>query len=142
MTAGTVVVLGPRDRLVLLGAALWQVIAWGGRISLLTDAETSDWWNWFRIGGSLAAGLAVGLVGLGILRGARAARLAAWAYLVVGLITWSRSLLTVWTEPNSMGFRVVHMLLALVTWGLGLASVRVARRAPARVLSVRDPDGS
>ncbi len=131
MTAATVVALRPLDRVVLLAAALWQVVAWGGRISLLTDAETADWWNWFSIGGSLLVGLAAGLVGLGLIRRLGVARLAAWAYLVVGLITWTRSLANVWTEPNSMGFRLVHTALALVTWGLGAASVWVTRRASA-----------
>ncbi len=132
MTTDTPMVLRPRDRVVLVAAALWQVVAWGGRISLLTDAETSDWWNWFRIGGSLLVGVAVALVGIGLVRRARPARVVAWAYLAVGLVTWTRSLVNVWTEPNSTAFRLVHTGLALVTWGLGVASVWVTSRAPER----------
>ena len=43
-------------RLALVAAGIWQFVSWGGRISLLTDAEAVDQWNWFRIGGSLAVG--------------------------------------------------------------------------------------
>lgn len=121
------VVLSPGARAVLIGAAVWQFISWIGRIGLLTDPETADWWTWFRIGGSLLVGVGVLAVGLGIVRRWGIARLLAWAYLVVALLTWSRSLLNVWTEPNSLGFRIVHTGLALVTWSFALGSVWVTR---------------
>lgn len=120
--------LRPLDRVVLGAAAVWQFASWGGRISLLTDAETTDWWNWFRIGGSLAAGVAVLMIGVGLVRSRRVAVAIAWAYLLVGLATWSRSLFNVWTEPNTLGFRLVHTALALVTWALGVGAVWTTRR--------------
>lgn len=119
-------------RLALVAAGIWQFVSWGGRISLLTDAETGDPWNWFRIGGSLAVGAAVLAVGLGLVRRHAVARISAWAYLVVGLVTWSRSLVNVWTEPNTLGFRLVHTALALATWLLGVVAVAVVRRSADR----------
>lgn len=119
-------------RLALVAAGVWQFVSWGGRISLLTDAETADPWNWFRIGGSLAVGAAVLAVGVGLVRRRPVALSVAWAYLAVGLVTWSRSLVNVWTEPNTLGFRLVHTALALATWVLGAVAVAVVRRAPDR----------
>lgn len=118
------------DRAVLIGAGIWQFIAWGGRITLLTEAETFDFWNWFRIGGSLVLGTLVLLVGLGVVRSQPLARAFAWAYLAVALVTWSRSLYVNLTEPNTLGFRLMHVALALVTWTLGLLAVRATRERP------------
>lgn len=120
-------------RVALVAAGIWQFVSWGGRISLLTDAETVDPWNWFRIGGSLLVGAAVLAVGIGLVRRRPVALALAWAYLLVGLVTWSRSLVNVWTEPNSLGFRLVHTALALTTWVLGVVAVAVVRRAPDRI---------
>ncbi len=119
-------------RLALVAAGIWQFVSWGGRISLLTDAETADPWNWFRIGGSLAVGAAVLAVGIGLVRRRPVALTLAWAYLAVGLVTWSRSLFNVWTEPNTLGFRLVHTALALATWLLGVVAVAVVRRSADR----------
>ena len=119
-------------RLTLIAAGIWQFVSWGGRISLLTAGETADPWNWFRIGGSLAVGAAVLAVGLGLVRRRSLALAIAWAYLLVGLATWSRSLFNVWTEPNTLGFRLVHTALALATWLLGVVAVTVVRRSAER----------
>lgn len=118
------------DRAVLIGAGVWQFISWGGRITLLTEAETFDFWNWFRIGGSLLLGALVLLVGLGLVRSQSLARAFAWAYLAVALITWSRSLYINLTEPNTLAFRLMHVALALVTWSLGLMAVRATAERP------------
>jgi hypothetical protein len=112
------------DRVVLVGAGVWQFISWGGRITLLAEAEAFEFWNWFRIGGSLLLGTAVLLVGLGLVRSPALARGFAWAYLAVALVTWSRSLWVNLTEPNTLGFRLMHVALALVTWTLGVLAVR------------------
>lgn len=123
------------DRSALIGAGLWQFVTWGGRIGLLTDAESFDPWNWFRIGGSLVLGLAVLIVGLGLVRSPTFGRAAAWAYLLVAIATWGRSLYVNLTEPNSVSFRLMHLALALVTWTLGVLAVRATtpsrRSAPA-----------
>lgn len=116
------------DRAILVGAGVWQFISWGGRITLLTEAETFDFWNWFRIGGSLLLGTAVLLVGVGLVRLPALARGFAWAYLAVALVTWSRSLWFNLTEPNTVAFRVMHVALALVTWTLGVLAVRATAR--------------
>lgn len=128
-------------RVVLVAAAVWQFVSWVGRISLLTDAESVDPWNWFRIGGSLLVGALILLVGVGLVRRRGVATAIAWAYLLVGLVTWSRSLFNVWTEPNTLGFRLVHTALALVTWGFGIAAVRITAVAPTPVDQSPAPTG-
>jgi hypothetical protein len=125
--------LSVAGRLALVAAGIWQFVSWGGRISLLTDAEAVDPWNWFRIGGSLAVGAAVLAVGIGLVRRPVVAIVITWAYLLVGLATWSRSLFGVWSEPNTLGFRLVHTALALATWTLGVVAVAVVRRSASRV---------
>ena len=108
-------------------AALWQFIAWGGRISLLTEADRFDWWNWTRIGGSLLMGVLLAFVeARGTTRAL--ARRVAWLFLVFAVLLWGRSLMIVWTDAsNSFAFSLVHTGLALVTWALAAWCVRVAK---------------
>lgn len=122
-------VASPRSRAVIpfAVAALWQFVAWGGRISLLTEAERFDWWHWTRIGGSLVIGALLALVAIRKARGSFA-RSVAWVFLVFGVLTWSRSLWVNWTEPaNSLAFNLMHTALAGVTWGLAAWCVSAVR---------------
>lgn len=111
---------------VVLGVAitLWTLVAWGGRIGLLTSGE--GLWAWVRIGGSLAIGLfAAATLLLPQLEGARR-----WALIVFSLFTvalWARSLWVNWAGDGTMAFKLVHTVLAigffaLAAWSFALAN--------------------
>ncbi len=106
-------------RIVLLVAAAWQAISWAGRISLLAGDE--DWWSWVRIVGNLVVGALVLVVALGGFR--RLARPIGWLFLGVVAVTWVRSVWTVWTEANTLPFRLVHTVLGVVAITLGVLVV-------------------
>ncbi|UCG41371.1 MAG: hypothetical protein JSV07_03710 [Acidimicrobiia bacterium] len=108
-------------------AAIWQFVSWGGRISLLTEAERFDWMSWTRIGGSLVFGALLLLVALG---GRRTgfAKWVAFGFLAFSLLTWGRSLMNVWGDPvNTMAFNLVHSVLAVTTWVLGVWTVWISQ---------------
>lgn len=94
-----------------VGIAGWTLIAWAGRIRLLTDAEQGDLSNWARIGGSLLIGAAAAtvliLAGGGQLERWILTLFAAWS---VGI--WLRSLVIVWMGDNRTAFKLVHTVLA------------------------------
>ncbi len=102
---------------VILG---WTLVSWGGRIRLLTDVDANDLWSWARIGGSFLIGLAVALA---LILG-KGARPMAIVFAVWTVPIWARSLFTVWTEPNTFGFRLVHTALAVVWFALAAWAVR------------------
>lgn len=99
----------------------WALLTWGGRVGLLTGSEASDPVTWLRVGGSLLA------AGLGVWGLLRARTGGVWVYAVVTAAVWVTSLISVWTTPNTVGFRAVHTLLAAVSGGLAVAAVRVMR---------------
>jgi hypothetical protein len=101
----------------------WTAISWGGRIRLLTDLDAADVWSWARIGGSFVIGIAAGLA-LVLGKGARPMAL---AFAVWTVPIWARSLFTVWTESNTLGFRLVHTGLAVVWFGVSVWAVRWAQ---------------
>lgn len=102
---------------------VWTAISWGGRIRLLTDVDAADAWSWARIGGSLAIGIGAGLaLVLGKVARPMAVVFALWTVPI-----WVRSLFAVWTEPNTLGFRLVHTALAVVWFGLSAWAVRWAQ---------------
>ena len=108
-------------------AAVWQFVSWGGRIGLLTEAERFDWWSWTRIGGHLVFGALLLLVALG---GRRTgfAKWTAFGFFAFALFTWGRSLINVWGDPvNTLGFNLVHTVLAVTTWVLGAWTVWVSQ---------------
>lgn len=116
-----------RFRLAFGLAAAWQLASWGGRISLLTEADRFDWGSWARIGGSVMFGVLLLLVALG----GRRTGFSKWVavgFLAFALVTWGRSLLGVWDDPaNSLGFNLVHTGLAATTWVLGGWTVWVSQ---------------
>lgn len=109
----------------MLVAGLWTLVVWGTRIPLLeADAAVTDW---LRIGLGLGAGLALGLSALRYSRVPD--RVRAWinvAFAFAMIVLWLPSLLSVWTNDHSLGFRVVHTLLAAISMGFGVA---LAQRA-------------
>lgn len=103
----------------------WTAVSWGGRIRLLTDADTADLASWLRIGGSLVVGVATWAA---IVRG-RGVRPAVWLFAAWTLAVWGRSLVVVWTETNTTPFRLVHTVLATVWFGLVAAALDRYRAA-------------
>jgi hypothetical protein len=99
---------------------VWTAISWGGRIRLLTDADANDVMSWARIGGSFLIGL---VAGLALILGNRA-RFMAILFALWTFAIWARSLFTVWTEPNTTGFRAVHTAFAVVWFALAAGSLR------------------
>lgn len=119
----------PRTRWTLAATIVaWTLIAWGGRIGLLTGAE--EWWSWLRIGGSLLIGVI-----------AAASLVTPWLYPVMrpvlyvlaawSVVIWTRSLIVNWMGSGSLAFKLVHTVLAigfyLIAWW---AVTTAARRDP------------
>ncbi len=90
---------------------VWTLLAWGGRIRLLTSDE-ADRSNYLRIGGSLLVGsaaagaLLLGVQGwlLGVVLG---------VFVLWTVVLWSRSMVVNWTGSGSLPFKVVHTVLAV-----------------------------
>ncbi len=126
-------------RIVATIVLVWAGITWGTRIGLLTDAEAADPVTWLRVAGSLVtAALAAG----SLLRSRPAlARPAVALYGLWAVGTWGTSLLDVWTDPHPTGFRVVHTVLAVVTWTVAATAMRAAGLGPEAAASP-EPSGS
>jgi hypothetical protein len=112
-------------------AAVWTFVVWGNRIGLLTGDEASDPWTWIRVGGSLLFGVA--LVGIAVLlwRGRSVAPWMAGVFVAFGvlmLVVWIRSAVTVLSGDESVAFKVVHVVLALVSIWLGMVLTGIGLR--------------
>ena len=101
--------LGSRWALALAILAM-TLIAWGGRIGLMTGAE--GWWSWARVGGSLGFGLlASASLLVPQMVSTRRVLLLAWAFW--SIFIWARSLIVNWLGSGSVPFKLVHTVLAL-----------------------------
>lgn len=106
----------------------WTLIAWGGRIGLLTGAE--EWESWLRIGGSLLIGVI-----------AAAALVAPWLHPVMrpvlyvlavwSVLLWSRSLYVNWTGSGSLAFKLVHTVLGVGFFAIAWWAASTAARGDA-----------
>lgn len=104
---------------------VWTLIAWGGRIGLLTSDE--GWGSWLRIGGSLLIGLfAAATLVVPRLKPARRPALIVFSMFTV--VLWSRSLIVNWAGSGSLPFKLVHTVLAAGFFGLAVWAYLVARR--------------
>ncbi len=109
-----------------LAAAIvvWTLVAWGGRISLLTGAE--GWTSTLRIGGSVLIAVATATV-LTVPGLASARRIVLYTFVAWTLVLWTRSLIVNWAGSGSLAFKLVHTVLALgfylISWW-ALASAR------------------
>lgn len=121
-----------RIQVLAAAGAIWQVVSWGGRVSLLTEAG-ADRWDWIRIGTGLLLAVFLAVVALWKDASFDFQQKVASSYLFLSIIVWGRSVLNVWSESNTLGFRLMHTALALVTFSLGVALVRAVRgqRTPA-----------
>ncbi len=101
----------------------WTLVAWGGRIGLLTSGEGLG--AWLRIGGSIAIGLfAAATLLVPQLEGAR--RPALIVFSVFTVVLWIRSLVVNWTGDGSMPFKIVHTVLAIGFFALACWAVSFA----------------
>jgi hypothetical protein len=86
------------------------LVAWGGRIGLLTSGEGLG--AWLRIGGSLLVGVfAVATLALPQLEPLRKPALIVFSVFTV--VLWIRSLVVNWAGDGSLPFKLVHTILAL-----------------------------
>lgn len=110
---------------VAIGA--WTLVAWGGRIGLLTSEEGLG--AWLRIGGSLIVGaLAVAALLAPQLEPAR--RPALVLFSVFTVVLWIRSLIVNWVGDGSLPFKLVHTVLALGFFALAWWSVSFVISTP------------
>lgn len=101
--------------------AAWAAVTWGGRIGLLADFGDLVAWARIAVSVAVAIGAAVAL-----LRPSPASRALLWAYAGVTGIVWLTSLVSVWTRSNTVPFRLVHTLLAAVSFVLAFLAGRAA----------------
>jgi len=109
----------------------WTLLVWGGRIGLLTGAERVDPASWFRIGGSIAFGIA--LVFLGVLMWRTDSpsgwsEPASFANLIFSLAVWLPSAARIVTGEARAGFKAVHVVLAVTSLALATGAVWAAGR--------------
>jgi hypothetical protein len=111
-----------------IAIAVWTLLAWGGRIGLLTSGEGVA--AWLRIGGSLVIGLfAAATLIVPQLEGARK-----WALILFSVFTvllWARSLVVNWIGEGSLPFKLVHTVLALGFFALAWWAFSFAASPPA-----------
>lgn len=122
-----------------IGIAVWTLVAWGGRIGLLTSGEGLG--AWLRIGGSIVIGLfAAATLLVPQLEGARKPALIVFAVFTV--VLWMRSLVVNWTGDGSMPFKIVHTVLAIGFFALAWWAVSfVTSDADAQPEAVRSEAG-
>lgn len=114
---------------------VWTLLAWGGRIGLLTSDEGLG--AWLRIGGSLiVGGFAVAALLVPQLEPAR--RPALVLFSVFTVVLWVRSLIVNWVGQGSVPFKLVHSVLALgffalAWWAFSFAISTPDSDAPAAV---------
>ncbi len=125
----------PWRNLVPLGVALssWTLFAWTNRVrNVLDDESLVGWSRQWRLG--VAVGFCVvALIGLGLLAWERRRAVSPLTkrffalFALLGIGWWGvRGVSTLFGE-FSIGFKIVHSVLALVTIGLGVLVLRVAK---------------
>ncbi len=111
------------DRRWLAGAiVVWTLVAWGGRITLIAVGD--DWFDILRIAGSFLVGLAVGAV---LWLSERPPGWALNGFAVWTVLIWTRSMWVNWTESGTLGFKLIHTLLAVGFFVLAYAAWTFAR---------------
>jgi uncharacterized membrane protein len=93
-----------------IAITVWTLVAWGGRIGLLTSGEGIG--TWLRIGGSLVIGL-FAATALALPQFEPARKPALIVFSVFTVVLWIRSLVVNWAGDGSLPFRLVHTILAL-----------------------------
>lgn len=105
----------------------WALLAWGGRIGLLTGPESAELVTWLRIVGSIVT---AAIAAAALVFDSPWVRPALWLYAATAAAIWVTSLASVWADgSNSTGFRLVHSALAVVSLGLAALAIRAAGQA-------------
>lgn len=93
-----------------IAITVWTLLAWGGRIGVLTSDEGIG--TWLRIGGSLVIGL-IAAAALALPQFEPARKPALIVFSVFTVVLWVRSLVVNWAGDGSLPFKLVHTILAL-----------------------------
>lgn len=110
--------------LLAVAVVVWTLVAWGGRIGLLTEGEATAW-DWLRIGGSIVIGLAAGAV-LYLSEPGTLRSVVLYVFGVWTVVIWGRSLVINWMGSGSLPFKLVHTALAIGFFLLAWLSVSAA----------------
>ncbi|HEX6221793.1 MAG TPA: hypothetical protein VF115_11925 [Acidimicrobiia bacterium] len=110
-------------RALAVSITVWTLIAWGGRIGLLTSDE--GFGAWVRIGGSLVIGLYAAAT-LVIPQLASTRKPALLAFSVFTVVLWVRSLVVNWAGDGPLPFKLVHTALALGFFALAVWAFYIA----------------
>lgn len=98
------------EALLAISITAWTLLAWGGRVGLLTSEEGAD--AWIRIGGSLLIGLFAAAT-LVIPQLSTARKPALVVFSIFTALVWVRSLIVNWGGDGTLPFKLVHTVLAL-----------------------------
>lgn len=111
-----------------IAVVVWTLVAWGGRIGLLTDGEPATW-DWLRIGGSIVIGLAAGAA-LYFSEPGAFRSLVLYVFGVWTVVIWGRSMVINWMGSGSLPFKLVHTALAIGFFLLAWLAVSAAGGDP------------
>ena len=110
--------------LLAVSVVAWTLLAWGGRIGLLTEGEAAAW-DWLRIGGSILIGLGAGAA-LYFLEGGGVRSAILYVFAAWTVVIWGRSMVVNWAGSGSLPFKLVHTALAVGFFVLAWLSVASA----------------
>jgi hypothetical protein len=102
----------------------WTLVAWGGRVGLLTSDDT--WFDWLRIVGSVVIAVAVAVV-LWLPASSKIVDISLYGFAAWTVALWSRSMVVNWSESGTLAFKLVHTGLALGFGVLVWRSISFAR---------------
>ena len=106
-----------------ISITVWTLIAWGGRIGLLTSEEGVG--AWLRVGGSLLIGLFTASTLL-IPQLASVRKPALVVFSIFTVVLWVRSLIVNWAGDGTLPFKLVHTVLALGFFALAAWALTTA----------------
>lgn len=93
-----------------ISITVWTLLAWGGRIGLLTGDEGVD--AFIRVAGSLLIGL-VATVTLVVPQLSPARGPVLIVFSIFTVVLWVRSLIVNWNGGGALPFKLVHTVLAV-----------------------------
>lgn len=100
-----------------ISIAVWTLLAWGGRIGLLTGDEGVD--AFIRVAGSLLVGL-VATATLVVTQLSPTRRPVLILFSIFTVVLWVRSLIVNWNGGGALPFKLVHTVLAVGFFALAV----------------------